>query len=249
MLDMRLAFAEGWGNAWSGMALGRDSYTDSLGPGQAMGTFVDLAAGEPSMPGWFREASVQAVLWRLYALHGFGPLHDAISGPLRTTPAVTSIHSFAAAYAAALPSAQPGALVRARCARASAAPPTIRGQRWRPTTAACRTCCRCTSPAGVGAPVTVCVGRGPSTLGSYAYLRLAVPLARTHQIVVSGPPGSDPDFTVYAGAKLASARGPGRHRNGRCRPATRRRGARGQRREPPRAVHLLECLDPMRRRP
>ena len=30
-LDRRVAFSEGWGNAWSGIALARSNYTDSSG--------------------------------------------------------------------------------------------------------------------------------------------------------------------------------------------------------------------------
>ena len=37
LLDRRLAFSEGWGNAWSGIALGRSNYTDSVGAGAGAG--------------------------------------------------------------------------------------------------------------------------------------------------------------------------------------------------------------------
>ena len=46
-LDMRVAFSEGWGNAWSGMALATQFYTDSAGTGQQSGSRVHLVVGLP----------------------------------------------------------------------------------------------------------------------------------------------------------------------------------------------------------
>jgi hypothetical protein len=43
-VDRRLAFSEGWGNAWSGIALGRSNYVDSGGARQAEGGNLDLSA-------------------------------------------------------------------------------------------------------------------------------------------------------------------------------------------------------------
>jgi hypothetical protein len=106
LLDMRVAFGEGWGNAVSAMALFPDSvYTDSLGSLQARGFGFDLENnGNDPRPGWFSETSIQSILYDIFdpnddgADHvslGLGPIYDALAGPQRSTPALTSIFSFA----------------------------------------------------------------------------------------------------------------------------------------------------------
>jgi hypothetical protein len=106
LLDMRVAFGEGWGNAVSAMALYPDSvYTDTLGSGQSRGFGFDLEdnGGDPR-PGWFSEASIQSILYDIFDPNddgvdhvslGLGPIYDALAGPQRSTPALTSIFSFA----------------------------------------------------------------------------------------------------------------------------------------------------------
>ena len=96
-LDRRVAFSEGWGNAWSGIALGRANYTDSLG-GCRPGKQYRSEQRTLFQPGWYREGSIQAVFWNLNSQVGFKPIHDTLSGPFRTSIAVTSIHPFAAAF-------------------------------------------------------------------------------------------------------------------------------------------------------
>ena len=46
-------------------------------------------------PGWFREPSIQSILWNLNQQVGFQPIHAAMTGPLQDGVAVTSIHPFA----------------------------------------------------------------------------------------------------------------------------------------------------------
>lgn len=106
-LDMRVAFSEGFGNAWSGMALGSPIYADSTGPGQAGGFFFNVAEAPAALNrGWYSEDSLQ---YLLYAVHqdaalGFGPIYAAL-GQLRTAPTFSSAYSMAAALKAAAPSA------------------------------------------------------------------------------------------------------------------------------------------------
>lgn len=96
-LDRRVAFSEGWGNAFSGIALERSTYTDSSGPGQSSGFSVNLDNPVASGAGWFREYSVQYVLWKLNQSVGFAGIHAAMKA-MATTPAMTGIHAFATAY-------------------------------------------------------------------------------------------------------------------------------------------------------
>jgi hypothetical protein len=106
LLDMRVAFGEGWGNAVSAMALYPDSvYTDSLGARQSQGFGFDLESNsQDPNPGWFSEASVQAILYDIFDPSndgadrislGLGPIYDVMAGPQRSTVALTSIFSFA----------------------------------------------------------------------------------------------------------------------------------------------------------
>ena len=98
LLDRRLAFSEGWGNAWSGIALARNNYTDSVGQAQGQGADIDLTASGVAGPGWFREASIQSIFWNLNTQVGFKPIHDALTGSFKTGAAVTASHPFSVAF-------------------------------------------------------------------------------------------------------------------------------------------------------
>lgn len=108
-LDMRVAFGEGFGNAFSAMVTGSSVYSDAGGNMQRHGFRFDVEGrpdGNPA-PGWFSEQSVHEILWDLFddevdengrdslAL-GFGPIYTVLRGPQRTTPALTSVFSFLA---------------------------------------------------------------------------------------------------------------------------------------------------------
>jgi hypothetical protein len=100
LLDMRVAFSEGWGNAWAGMALNTQYYTDSSGVGQGSGFRVDLAARPASKNGWYNERSVQYLMYQWHAnpAIGFTPIFNVLASMPVTLPAigaVSSIHSFA----------------------------------------------------------------------------------------------------------------------------------------------------------
>jgi hypothetical protein len=99
-LDIRVAFSEGWGNAWSGMVLNQNYYADSNDTRQQGGFSVDLSqpVANASLPGWYKESSVQYILYTLHqnSSVGFTPIFNAMTGTLRTGTAVTTIHSFAA---------------------------------------------------------------------------------------------------------------------------------------------------------
>jgi hypothetical protein len=108
-LDMRLAFAEAWANAFSAMVTKEAVYVDAFGPAQRRTFSFDLEQS-PSRrnpnPGWFNEESVQSLLFDLYdtgrdlppesgvlddlAL-GFAPLFAALMGPQRSTGALTTV--------------------------------------------------------------------------------------------------------------------------------------------------------------
>ena len=210
-LDRRVAFSEGWGNAWSGIALARANYTDAVGVGQASGSNVDLTTGASPNPGWYREASIHSILWKLNSMVGFKPIHDTLTvASFKSGLAVTSIHPFTAAFGAAAPagaSALAGLLAAQNISAAANDPfGTMETNNGGITGAA--------NPlplyrsAAVGGSTSACVtnqaGRG-NKLGDYVYLRFATPSARNYTITVAGPPASDPDFVVYSGRQIAEA--------------------------------------------
>jgi hypothetical protein len=106
MLDMRVAFGEGFGNAFSAIATDDPIYYDTSGQQQALGWAMDIERARPNRPGWFSESSIQRILYDLYDRHddgedhlsmGFIPLYDVLVGAQKNTPAFTSIFSFISA--------------------------------------------------------------------------------------------------------------------------------------------------------
>jgi hypothetical protein len=207
LVDRRVAFSEGWGNAWSGIALGRSNYTDSAGPGQAQGANMDLTVGPASNPGWFREASIQSILWNVNNQVGFKPIHDTMTGPFKSGLPVTSIHPFAAAFnvaASGSSSALAGLLAGQNISTAPNDPFGISETNNGTVSQALPMYVNGLTPACV----TNQAGSG-NKLGSYVYLRFSVAAAGSHQVSVTGPAGSDPDWVVYNGGQIAASNGLG----------------------------------------
>ena len=99
-LDIRLAFGEGWGNAWSAIATDDPIYFDTMGNN---GWNMNIESATQNNPGWFSEASIQRIIYDLYDSNdddadglslGFKPLYDVLVGSQKVTPAFTSIFSF-----------------------------------------------------------------------------------------------------------------------------------------------------------
>jgi len=126
-LDLRVAFGEGWGNAFSAMVTGQSVYRDAFGPGQSRTFSFDVegplstAQGNQN-PGWYSEESIQEVLYDLFDSHvdlmgstlvadnvalGFAPLFEVLTGPQKATSALTSVFSFVDALRTARPAEAP----------------------------------------------------------------------------------------------------------------------------------------------
>jgi hypothetical protein len=117
LLDMRLAFSEGFANAFSAMVLDDPIYRDSWGTRQGEVFEVDLEDNFFDRPGFFSEGAVQSLVWDLYDAApeatdgiqlGFAPMLEVFTDELRNGPALTSLYAFAAAL-----KQQPGAPVAA----------------------------------------------------------------------------------------------------------------------------------------
>ncbi len=207
-LDRRLAFSEGFGNAWSGIALARRNYVDSLGLRQADAVSIDmdLSAGAASMPGWYREPSIQSIFWKLDQQVGFKPIHDTLTGSqFRSGAAVTSIHAFAAAFNATAPD------------RAGILAALLSGQNITATNdpfGAAETdgggvpgAMPLYQATSVGAaPVQACVSSDAgmrNKLGNYSYVRFTAPASRDYVVTVSGPRGTPAIFELFKGGLIA----------------------------------------------
>ena len=70
LLDMRVAFSEGWANAYSGLASNRDVYSDTSGRNQGDGFTLslesELTVNEGAVKGWYSEDSIQYIVFDLF---------------------------------------------------------------------------------------------------------------------------------------------------------------------------------------
>ncbi len=103
ILDIRVAFSEGLGNAFSAMALDEPIYFDTNGDEQASGFNFNVESEAKLNEGWFSEASIQRILYDIYDSNddgsdalslGFTPMHKVFTTSQKSTPVFTSIFSF-----------------------------------------------------------------------------------------------------------------------------------------------------------
>jgi len=103
-LDMRVAFGEGFGNAFSAIATDNPVYSDSLSPlGMPLQFNID-SNNSCINSGWFSECSVHTILYDLYDSAdegsvdvislGFAPIYSVLVNGQKNTVALTSIFSF-----------------------------------------------------------------------------------------------------------------------------------------------------------
>lgn len=210
LVDFRVAFSEGWATGISGIVLARSTYCDSNDVGQGRGLFISLAAGANGVKGWFRETSIQHVVWQLNNLAGFKPLFDAMTGAMKTQVPLSSIHAFNAALklASSTAAASFAPLLASENIDPDAdawgagetndggAPMTLPLYRAVPL-----------GPAATRACVTNTFGATPADnkLGNYTYLRFVVAKPASYQIRVSdGGSGTQPEFQIYGGTGLVA---------------------------------------------
>ena len=106
-LDIRLAFSEGWGNAFSAMALDDPIYFDTGTPLAGNGFLMNMedrqTGRHEKVDGWFSEASIQHILYDIYDSHsdgpdtvslGFAPIHEVMTHAQKHTQAFTSLFPF-----------------------------------------------------------------------------------------------------------------------------------------------------------
>lgn len=126
VLDPRVAFSEGWGNALSAMVLYPDSvYKDTSGPGQAnTGIMFDVDENNSELSvnssfkiGWFSENSVQSILYDLFdptaddasedwdlLSTDAGVIYDIFTEDVKETESLVTIFTFMAGFVTRNPS-------------------------------------------------------------------------------------------------------------------------------------------------
>ena len=117
-LDLRVAFGEGWGNAFAGMVLNDPVYRDSFsGVSRDFGFDLEQDDTRFGDGGWFSETSIGEILWDVFDATnesgdsvsvGFGPILSALTNGQRETASLTSIFSFLEALKDAVPSEASG---------------------------------------------------------------------------------------------------------------------------------------------
>ena len=108
LLDPRVAFGEGWGNALSAMILDNPDYRDTFDSMQSRAGGFDVESNSFVSSGWYSEGSVQSILYDLFdddddgadsASYGLAPIYGAFIDPdYAQTPAFTTIFSFLEAF-------------------------------------------------------------------------------------------------------------------------------------------------------
>jgi PKD repeat protein len=122
-LDMRVAFSEGFANAFSAMVLADPVYRDSFGNSQGDDFYFDMESRATPAPGWYSEDSVQSIAWDLYdgsnddaVVVGYAPMYSVFTDELRTGVPLTSLFAFNTALKTrpGIPVAQVNSLVEAQ---------------------------------------------------------------------------------------------------------------------------------------
>lgn len=215
-LDMRLAFSEGWGNAFSSMARNDPMYVDTYGPQQGRRSVVfkvdESDAGDPKT--WFSETAVQSVLYRLDQSPdvGFAPIYQAMLAQ-KQTPAFTSLFSFATSLRAqANPSGQTimdNLLTEISTVNGTSLDMFGRNQTTLPPgwESSRNFALPVYTTLVAGQPANICTttsyGRS-NKLGVYRYLRFNSAQTGTHQLQVVADDGQMPSMALYSKGRQIS---------------------------------------------
>jgi hypothetical protein len=228
MLDIRLAFGEGFGTAFGCMMMDTNLYLDSMGTSQATtAVFDDIeTSGDITNPGWFNEGSIYNILYDIYDSNddegdslslGFTPIHQVLMGAQKETNAFTSIFSFITALKTQFPGNN--SLIDAITSQENIAPITDAYGTGR-VNRATQNANPLYADLTVGGSVNIVtnysaistsssytVSSSSSTrqneLGTYNFVKFEIPTTGTYTFNISPVGGSviaDPDFYIYTGS-------------------------------------------------
>ena len=220
MLDIRLAFGEGFGTAMGCIIIDSPLYIDSLGSGQRQSFGDNLEAQTPSSsnPGWFNEASVYKILYDIYDSNsdvgdtlsfGFTPIHKVFLNAQKNTEAFTSIFTFITALKAENPGND--SAIDAITSNESIAPITDIYGTGR-TNRRLENANPLYSDLSVGGSVDIVRNTSASAtsaenkLGAYNFVKFTIPSSGSYtfnirQVRGSGTP--DPDLAIYKGSSIS----------------------------------------------
>ncbi len=226
-LDPRLAFSEGFGNAWAAMVVGSALYRDTFGNRQGQSFHFDVEDNEWAsfgrIDGWYNEVSVQAVLYDLFDAANDGadtialgvtPLYAVLRDDLRRGAALTTLFAFAAALERQPAVPVPGLralLAEQDIGRGVAAPDAFgtgeRNSGGNPDALPVYQLLELNGPA---VPACTSVRDGfDNKLGNRRLLRFELAQDRRVEIEVrssdGGSPAPDPDLVIFRAGRLASS--------------------------------------------
>jgi len=221
-LDLRLAFSEGFAHAFAAIALSEPQYCDTGAAASGAGSFgFNAESNNSGLQGWFNELSVATFIYDLWDVTsgelsdigsiGFGPIYDTMTDSQRTTPAFTSIFSFAAELRAML-SETDRAFVDAQLNRENIDTPDVDiwGSGQTTTPAGALNSGRDLTPIYTEIPIdgsiaNVCINDdyafhgAVNKLSDWRYLRFTLPTAGRWQITAQAnpvpPPTDDPPIS------------------------------------------------------
>jgi hypothetical protein len=211
MLDIRLAFGEGFATAFSSMIRDNQFYVDTSSTQQASsGVVSDVEVGGfRSNPGWYSEASVYSILYDLYDATndtgdtltlGFTPIYNALIGSEKNTSAFTSIFSFITA----IKTENPGndTAIDAITSNESIAPITDiygtgRSNRTQNSTPLYTSLSVGGGSVSITPNYTATAISASSRLGSYNFITFTISSAGTYTITASSGSGTNLDFYAY----------------------------------------------------
>ncbi len=103
ILDIRVAFSEGFGNAFSAMVTGDPIYKDSQSVSLGTGFSINLESNSCFNDGWYNECTVQSVLYDFFDTAadtndvftlGFTPIYNVLTTDMVASDSLTSLFSF-----------------------------------------------------------------------------------------------------------------------------------------------------------
>ena len=201
-LDYRLAFSEGWGNGWSGIALADPVYIDTYGMRQSRSfSFNVSVAATGTDRGAYSETTGQYLVWTANQTYGFGTVFPALTR-FPSSPAFSTLYNFADSLKAIAPASATAITTLFATQNIVATDAFGTGETndggvptslpvYKAFTAGTPLCV-----TGVADP-----GGDNDKLGEYMYLRFAASGSKTLTLTntsksYSSPTTTDPDFTL-----------------------------------------------------
>ncbi len=213
-LDPRVAFSEGWGYAWSGIATGNPVTRDSLGIAQSTGFEINVESNSNQNPGWYSEGSVQSIVYDVVDAAsdgvdavslGFAPVYELLTGASAASAPPITIFTFVTLLKQQQPAeaANIDAIVAGQDIVGTGM--DIYGSTETNDAGNPDDVLPVYSSLAVGGgAVEVCSLGGGTGFGTYnklsvrRFLRLNIATQGVYEITASGPANSDPDYVLHS---------------------------------------------------